>query len=157
MENSLPNEPSWKVEDTIRLATLLADHGLDLIDISSGGIHALQEIPLVPKGTVPPAFSVIEGHSTSAAYQAYLAAQVRKGVEGKVLVSAVGGIRSGAIATEVLDSGSADVVFVGRHFLKNPGAVWQFAEELGVTISQAVQIEWGFLGRGVGRNRQKQA
>lgn len=153
LEHTLPNEPSWKVEDTIRLATLLADHGLDLIDISSGGVHPMQELALAPKGSVPKALSIIEGKSTSQAYQSYLAAQVREGVAGKVLVAAVGGINTGHVAAEVLDSGSADVVFVGRHFTKNPGAVWQFAEELGVVVSQALQIEWGFLGRGVGRKR----
>ena len=44
--------------------------------------------------------------------------------------------------------GSADAVFVGRQFLKNPGTVWAFAEDLGVKINMAHQYEWGFLGRG---------
>ena len=48
--------------------------------------------------------------------------------------------------------GQADVVFVGRQFQKNPGTVWAFADELGVTLTVAHQIEWGFMGRGkVGR------
>ena len=39
-----------------------------------------------------------------------------------------------------------------RAFQKNPGLVWQFAEDLGVAITVAHQIEWGFKGRGkVGR------
>ena len=37
---------------------------------------------------------------------------------------------------------------VGRAFLKNPGLVWQFAEDLGVEITVAHQFEWGFKGRG---------
>ena len=77
-------------------------------------------------------------------------------MNGKILVGTVGGINNGHLAEEVLDNGSADVVFVGRHFQKNPGAVWQFAEELGVVITQAHQIEWGYIGRGVGRNATKQ-
>ena len=44
--------------------------------------------------------------------------------------------------------GQADVVFVGRQFQKNPGTVWAFADELGVTLTVAHQIEWGFKGRG---------
>lgn len=43
------------------------------------------------------------------------------------------------------------MVFVGRYFQKNPGLVWSFAEDLGVAIRQARQIEWGFAGRGIGR------
>ena len=33
---------SWKVEDTVRLAEILADRGVDLLDVSSGGNHPLQ-------------------------------------------------------------------------------------------------------------------
>ena len=33
---------SWKVEDTVRLAEILADRGIDLLDVSSGGNHPLQ-------------------------------------------------------------------------------------------------------------------
>ena len=35
-----------------------------------------------------------------------------------------------------------DVIFVGRQFQKNPGQVWAMAEELGVEIYVAHQIEW---------------
>ena len=33
---------SWKVEDTVRLAEILADNGVDLLDVSSGGNHPKQ-------------------------------------------------------------------------------------------------------------------
>ncbi len=47
-------------------------------------------------------------------------------------------------------------MFVGRQFQKNPATVWAFAEDLGVKITVAHQIEWGFAGRGkVGRRAQK--
>lgn len=73
----------------------------------------------------------------------------------KVLVGAVGGITDGQTAQKILDDGQADVIFVGRHFQKNPGAVWQFAEDLGVQIYVAHQIEWGYVGRGVARTNAK--
>ena len=111
-----------------------------MIDVSSGGVHHLQELRLTAQGR-------------SKAYQAYLSEHIRQAVQGRVLVGAVGGITTGHLAEEVLQNGSADVVFVGRYLTKNPGAVWQFAEELGVVISVANQIEWGFLGRGVGRKK----
>ena len=43
--------------------------------------------------------------------------------------------------------GKVDVFFVGRMFQKNPGLVWAFADQLGVEVRQAGQIEWGFKGR----------
>lgn len=145
LENTLPDEPSWRVEDSARLASIVAEHGVDLIDVSAGGVHPLQELRLANSENRHPA------------YQAYLADHIRKAVNGKILVAAVGGIRNGHIAEEVLANGWADVCFVGRHFQKNPGAVWQFAEDLGVVITQAHQIEWGFMGRGVGRKKMEAA
>lgn len=63
----------------------------------------------------------------------------------KLLVGAVGGVTDGHIAQGILDKGQADVVFVGRQFQKNPGTVWAFAEDLGVDIYLAHQIEWGMF------------
>ena len=69
----------------------------------------------------------------------------------RLMVTTVGGIYSGAVAEDVIQQNKADACYAGRWFQKNPGLVWQFAEELGVQITQARQIEWGFFGRGVGR------
>ena len=139
LEESLPNTPSWTVADTIKLAALLAAHGVDLIDVSAAGNHPAQKFPPL---------------LMDEANQADLSAQIKAAVGGNILVGAVGGIRNGATAQRVLDRGQADVVFVGRQFQKNPGAVWQFAEDLGVQITVANQIEWAFFGRGVSRNRK---
>ncbi|KAH9841650.1 uncharacterized protein C8Q71DRAFT_341984 [Rhodofomes roseus] len=129
LEESLEGEPSWTLQDTVRIAGLLAEHGVDLLDVSSGGAHPAQKIPGAPT------------------YQAPLAEAVKKAHGDKILVSAVGLITDGKTAQGVLDKGQADAVFVGRQFQKNPGTVWQFAEELGVDIKRAHQIEWGFTGR----------
>jgi 2,4-dienoyl-CoA reductase-like NADH-dependent reductase (Old Yellow Enzyme family) len=129
LEEVLPNEPSWRGEDTARLATVLADHGVDLLDVSSGGNNARQKI------------------RPGKAYQAPFAEAAKKAVGSKMLVSAVGGLYNGQVAEEVLAKGMADVVFVGRMFQKNPGMVWQMAEDLDVDISAAKQIGWGFKGR----------
>ncbi|PSS32035.1 hypothetical protein PHLCEN_2v2180 [Hermanssonia centrifuga] len=136
LETSLPDTESWKVSDTIKLAPLLADHGVDLLDVSSAGNHPLQS--LGPLRTVE-------------AYQSDLSAEIKAAVGDKIIVGAVGGINNGKLAQRILDEGKADVIFVGRLFQKNPGAVWQFAEDLGVRITAAHQIEWAFFGRGVGR------
>ncbi|PCH39795.1 FMN-linked oxidoreductase [Wolfiporia cocos MD-104 SS10] len=134
LEESLADEPSWTPQDTVRFAGILADHGVDLLDVSSGGLHPAQKIKGGP------------------AYQAPFAELVKKEHGDRILVSSVGAISDGKTAQGVLEKGQADAVFVARQFQKNPGTVWQFAEELGVDITVAHQIEWGFMGRGnVGR------
>ena len=133
---TLPEIPSWKGEDSIKLAGILAEHGVDFIDVSSAGNHPRQA--LGPLAHTP-------------AFQADFSAQIKAAVGDKILVGAVGGITSGTLAQSILDEGKADVIFVGRGFQKNPGLVWKFAEELGVQIKVANQIEWAFAGRGVGR------
>ncbi|KAK0451355.1 FMN-linked oxidoreductase [Desarmillaria tabescens] len=126
LEKSLPDIPSWRSEDTVRFAPILAQHGVDLLDVSAGGNNIKQTFTSGP------------------AYQAHLAHDVKKTNPG-LLVSAVGRITDGHIAQNVLDGGQADVVFVGRLFTKNPGLVWSFADDLGVTIKVANQI-WGLGG-----------
>ncbi|KAI6021123.1 hypothetical protein EDC04DRAFT_2939307 [Pisolithus marmoratus] len=129
LEESLPNEASWRSEDTVKLAGILADHGVDLIDISSGGNS--------------PYAIVVQ----KAAYQVSLAEAVKKAVGDQILVGAVGLITNGHIAQEVLDKGQADVTFVGRQFQKNPASVWAFASDVGVAAKFANQIEWPAVGR----------
>ncbi|KAA1475254.1 FMN-linked oxidoreductase [Dentipellis sp. KUC8613] len=137
LEETLPNTPSWRSEDTVRLAGLLAAHGVDLIDVSTGGTSPLQKIhPLE-------------------AYQVPFAEAVKKAHGDKILVGAVGGITSGVRAQAILAEGRADVVSVGRGFLKNPGLVWAFAEELGVEIFKTLQIEWAFHGRRLKERREQ--
>lgn len=131
LEEVLPNEDSWKSEDTVKLAGILAEHGVDFIDVSSGGNNAAQKIT-----------------KKSQAYQAHFADAVKKTHGDKIVVGSVGGFDNGKLAEEVLQNGSADVILVGRHFQKNPGAVWQFADDLGIDVHVAHQIEWGFRGRG---------
>ena len=125
-----PNEPSWTSEDTVRIAPILAAHGVDLLDVSTGALDSRQKIKL--------------GHQ----YQVPFAAAVKKEVGSNLLVGAVGGLYSGISAQDVLETDRADVIFVGRQFQKNPGQVWEMAEELGVEIRVAHQMEWPFSGRG---------
>ncbi|KAA1474501.1 FMN-linked oxidoreductase [Dentipellis sp. KUC8613] len=127
-----PNTPSWTSEDTVRLAGLLAEHGVDLLDVSSGGVSTAQDIKMPP----------------GVAYQAHFSEAVKKAHGDKILVGAVGAISTGTIAQGVLDRGQADVAFVGRTFQKNPGTVWAFAEELGVDIRVTRQTEWAYKGPG---------
>lgn len=131
LEEVLRNEPSWRIEDTVRLAGLLACHGVDLIDISSGGLDGRQKIEFL-----------------APAYQAHFAEAVKKDVGDRILVGAVGGITTGRLAQEVLDKGQGDVVFAGTQFLRDPACVATFAKELGVEVKMPHQIDWVFNGRG---------
>lgn len=130
---------SWKLSDSVKLAPLLAEHGVDLLDISSAGAHPQQKITPGP------------------GYQAPFAKAVKKALpkDSKMYVSAVGSIESGVQAEAILTGkgeGSQgeeelDFIAVGRGFQKNPGLVWTWAEELGTEINVANQIRWGFGGR----------
>ena len=130
----MPDEPQWRSEDTVRLSYILAEHGVDLMDVSSGGNTAIQNIN---KSNI--------GMAT--AYQAHFAEAVKKG-GAKFLVSAVGSIRTGTVAEEVLQKGQADVIFVGRAFLTDPNLVWTWAQEMGVEVQLPTQIRWTMMGRG---------
>ncbi|KAB8249566.1 hypothetical protein BDV35DRAFT_344924 [Aspergillus flavus] len=122
---------SWTVAQSIRLALLLADRGVDLVDVSSGGIHAKSAIAI----------------RSGPGYQVHFAQEIKKAVGDKLLISAVGGIKTGALAEEVVQSG-IDAVQAGRWFQQNPGLVRAFANELGVKVRMATQIDWSFEGRG---------
>ncbi|KAI0715866.1 FMN-linked oxidoreductase [Cerioporus squamosus] len=137
LEEVYPNEPSWRSEDTVRFAEILAAHGVDLVDVSSGGCS--------PDARISP----------GPGYQVPFAAAVKQAHGDKVLVSAVGTIRDGKFAQSVLDEGKADVVFVGRLFQKNPGLVWSFADDLGVELHHSRQIGWGFQGRAKPQEKSK--
>jgi len=140
LEKSLPDEPSWTSSDTVKLAGILVLHGVDFLDVSTGGNHPAQKIE----------------HVTTT-YQAPFAHDVKKALGNKLVIGAVGSITSGYIAQDVLEKGQADVAIVGRQFQKNPGCVWAFAEDLGVDIYLALQIEWGFKGRGMTRSHDVNA
>ncbi|KAJ4267118.1 NADH-dependent flavin oxidoreductase [Fusarium torreyae] len=127
---------SWTLEQTARLAHLLPEYDIDLLDVSSGGVHPKSAIAI----------------RSGPAYQANLAKDVKNAVGDKLLVSAVGEIKTGALAGEILQSG-IDIVRAGRWFQQNPGLVRAFADELGVEVKMANQIDWSFKGRGKGRKK----
>lgn len=130
---------SWTEADTVRIAPLLEEAGVDLLDVSGGGIHSAQKI----------------ANSGAPGYQSHLARAAKKNLskigKGTLLVGTVGGIKTGTVASKLLaeDTGedALDLIIVGREFQKNPGLVWAWAEELGVEIQLANQIRWPVKGR----------
>lgn len=122
-------ESSWKIEETVKLCTILADRGVDFIDVSSSGNHPEQHIHVGPR------------------YQQKFADPIKKAVGDKCLVSTVGMVETGTEAEAALQDG-LDAVMVGRGFQQDPALVSTWGKELGVDVRQANQIRWGVQGRG---------
>ncbi|QSG04334.1 NADH:flavin oxidoreductase/NADH oxidase [Natranaeroarchaeum sulfidigenes] len=109
----LPDRESWTVEQSARLADRLADAGVDLIDVSSGGIHPDQQLP--PSGPN---------------YQVPLAEHVREHTSEDVGIGAVGGITTPEGADALIRNDRADLAIVGREFLRDPQFPLRAAREL---------------------------
>jgi 2,4-dienoyl-CoA reductase-like NADH-dependent reductase (Old Yellow Enzyme family) len=103
----------WTVEDSVALARRLKEHGVDLIDCSSGGNAAHAKIPLAP------------------GYQVPFAAQVRR--DAGVMTGAVGLITEPPQAEQILQSGQADLIVIARQFLRDPYFPIHAAQALGGT------------------------
>jgi 2,4-dienoyl-CoA reductase-like NADH-dependent reductase (Old Yellow Enzyme family) len=130
-----PSVPVWDINQSVQLAKALAAPkiGVDFLDVTSGGLMAEQKIASGP------------------GYQVPFSSAVKRAVQGTdTLVGVVGMIKSGKFAEELLQHNVADVVLAGRAFLKNPGLVWEWAEELGVEVRVANQIGWAFGQRAAG-------
>jgi 2,4-dienoyl-CoA reductase-like NADH-dependent reductase (Old Yellow Enzyme family) len=102
----------WSVADTVELAKLLGPLGVDLVDCSSGGLSPAQRIPLGP------------------GYQVPFASEIRR--RAAIATAAVGLITEPAQAEEILSSGDADVILLGRESLRDPSWPLRAAAELGV-------------------------
>lgn len=125
LEEAKEIKESWTVEDTVKIGTILADRGVDLLDVSSGGNHPLQH------------------PHTGPGYQAPFAKAVKEAVGDKMAVSAVGSITTGTQAEDLLHDMKLDAVFIGRQFQLNPGSVFSFADDLKVDVRMPNQVRWG--------------
>ncbi|WP_241983744.1 MULTISPECIES: NADH:flavin oxidoreductase/NADH oxidase [unclassified Cryobacterium] len=104
----------WSVEETAVVAGWAAQAGADFFDVSSGGNVTGVQIPLTP------------------GYQVPLAQFVKD--TAAVPVNAVGLITTAAHANEIVASGAADAVMLGREFLRDPHFALRAAAELGVPL-----------------------
>ncbi|KAF6764151.1 NADPH dehydrogenase [Ephemerocybe angulata] len=128
LEESLPNEPSWRSEDTVRLAPILYEHGVDLLDVSSGGNHPKQKIRVGPTYQAPFARDVLLSIGAGESYPNNTKAPFEgNGRLPRLIVTAVGAITTGPIAENLLVDAYADAVFVGRPFLRDTSVVYNWA------------------------------
>ena len=107
----------WDVDETAELARELVSHGVDLVDVSSGGGVLEQRITVGPGYQVPFARKVLH-------------------VSG-LPVAAVGLIEDPVHAERILLDGDADVVFLGRAALREPTWPLRAAAALGVPRQDA--------------------
>lgn len=120
-------EQGWRLADTLRLAVLLREQGVDLLDVSSGGNAPQAKIP------------------TGAGYQTSFAEQVRR--HAGIPTAAVGLITSPEQADHVIRSGQADMVMLAREMLRQPYWPLHAAEVLKQEISWPVQYVRAAGGR----------
>lgn len=111
-------EGGWNIEEAVKLAAILKEIGVDLIDCSSGGNIADQKIVLGP------------------GYQVHFAEAIRK---TGILTGAVGLITTPQQAEDILNNGQADMILLGRELLRNPYFALQAARELGDSANWPVQ------------------
>lgn len=104
----------WDIEQSIELCRLLRNEGVDLIDVSSGGLSRDQSITLGP------------------GYQVPFAARIRR--EAAIATGAVGLITEPRQAQAIIANGEADMVLLAREFLRDPYWPRRAAKELGVQI-----------------------
>jgi len=111
----------WDIEQSLELSRILAREGVDLIDVSSGGLAAHQNIVVGP------------------GYQVPFAARIRR--EANIATGAVGMITEPGQAEAIVANGEADLVLLGRELLRDPYWPRRAAAALGVGIDVPLQYQ----------------
>lgn len=91
---------AWHLADSVRLATILKEHGVDLVTASGGG------------------FVNVDRSKVFAGYQVPLSEKIK--AETGILTGAVGLITEPEQANEIITRGQADLVFMARELLRDP-------------------------------------
>jgi 2,4-dienoyl-CoA reductase-like NADH-dependent reductase (Old Yellow Enzyme family) len=108
----LPDGEGWDAEQSVELSRLLTGHGVDLVDVSTGGLAPGVSIPVGP------------------GYQVPFSARVR--AEAGMATGAVGLITHPKQAQDILATGAADVVLLARALLRDPYWPLHAAQQLEV-------------------------
>ena len=113
------HEGGWDIEQSVRLARELPALGVDLVDVSSGGLVPHVKIPLGP------------------GYQVPFAARIRR--EAGIATGAVGLITESDQAARIVAQDEADIVLIARESLRDPYFPRRAAQELGASLEAPVQ------------------
>jgi len=114
-------EGGWDLQQSVALSELLYELGVELIDVSSGGLVSYQKIDVGP------------------AYQLPFATAIKENTKNKV--ATVGLIKTATQASDIITQQQADLVLVARSFLDDPHLPLHFAKELSVDIPWPKQYE----------------
>ncbi|MFK2905539.1 NADH:flavin oxidoreductase/NADH oxidase [Dyella ginsengisoli] len=112
-------EGGWDAAQSVALARMVKELGVDLVDVSSGGLVPHVKIPVGP------------------GYQVPFAAQIRR--EADIATGAVGMIDEPVQAEAVIADGAADVVLQARESLRDPYFPRRAAKALGATLHVPLQ------------------
>lgn len=107
-------EGGFTIDDSVQLAKILKEHGVDLIDCSSGGNSPAQKITVGPM------------------YQTPFAERIKK--ETGILTGAVGMINTTTEAASIIQEEKADLVIIARQMLRDPYFALHAAKELHTDI-----------------------
>lgn len=110
-------EGGWDIYQSVELAKALKEHGIDMIDVSTGGMISGVTIPSRPN------------------YQVPFAQEIRS--KADLPVTTVGLITKPKQAEKILEEGRADVVEIGRAALRDPYWPLRAAAKLGLDKHQA--------------------
>jgi 2,4-dienoyl-CoA reductase-like NADH-dependent reductase (Old Yellow Enzyme family) len=114
------SEGGWDADQSVTFCRILKEQaGVDLVDVSTGGLVPRAVIPVAPGFQVP------------------FAERVRH--ESKLPTGAVGLITEPEQAETILQQGSADVVFLARELLRDPYWPLHAAKALGAGDDQ---MQW---------------
>jgi 2,4-dienoyl-CoA reductase-like NADH-dependent reductase (Old Yellow Enzyme family) len=111
-------EGGWTIDDSVKLSIILKDKGVDVIDCSSGGNVHDAVLPASPGFQVP------------------FSEAIRK---TGIMTGAVGFIITASQAESILLDEKADLVIIGREFLRNPYFPLNAARELNADVEWPVQ------------------
>jgi 2,4-dienoyl-CoA reductase-like NADH-dependent reductase (Old Yellow Enzyme family) len=116
-------EGGWEIEQSIELAKRFKSLGVDLVDVSSGGLVSRARIP-VAKG-----------------YQVPFARRIRD--EADIRTGAVGMITEPQHADEIITGGDANLVFIAREFLREP--YWALKAQQALGQEPAWPAPYGYV------------
>ncbi|ATE71334.1 NADH:flavin oxidoreductase/NADH oxidase [Lysobacter capsici] len=111
----------WDIEQSVELARIVKGLGVDLIDVSSGGLVPHARIPVEP------------------GYQVPFSARIRR--EAGIATGAVGLITRAAQAEKIVADDEADVVLLARELLRDPYFPLRAAHELGANVHVPEQYQ----------------
>jgi 2,4-dienoyl-CoA reductase-like NADH-dependent reductase (Old Yellow Enzyme family) len=112
--SAIDGADGWSLDDSVALALELKQRGVDVIDCSSGGV----------KGS-----GTLTYTSLGPGYQVPLSEGIRKGAD--IATMAVGLILDGPQAEDIIASGCADLVAIGRQAMYDPFWPHHAAQALG--------------------------